>query len=368
MHWIYHWPTGTKRYCSELAFAILSAAGSWTTLTRLREAVRNTPGDFDAVVLELMDAQLLQPSDRAPSQSERAFEQWDGWSPSAAFFHSVSRQMRPAVTELDRYRGQPLMSKRVFPSPLKQYPDLPRTALPQPRAVPIRSTLGRRRTWREFGGAPLGLDDLATLLGLTFGVQQWLEVGDEQWVALKSSPSGGARHSIEAYVIAVCVDGLQPGTYHYCPDSHALAPLQQSQSRDFARSLVPTQPGFHDAGALVVLTSVFSRMQWKYPHPHAYRVVLMDAGHLSQTFALVATELNLAPFCTAALDFDRLERHLQIDGVSESGILLLGVGSKPGAKEWSPMHDRAAALPRTQPPTRSVWNDNGSRQRDPSVG
>jgi len=77
------------------------------------------------------------------------------------------------------------------------------------------------------------------------------------------------------------------------------------------------------------MTAVFSREQWKYPTARAYRVIQLDAGHLCQTFCLVATWLGLAPFCTAALADTRIEKTLGIDGISESVIYAAGVGHRP---------------------------------------
>jgi hypothetical protein len=65
---------------------------------------------------------------------------------------------------------------------------------------------------------------------------------------------------------------------------------------------------------------------WKYNYARAYRVVLLDAGHLCQTFCLVATWLGLAPFCTAALKDTLIEEDLGIDGISESALYVAGVG------------------------------------------
>ena len=39
---------------------------------------------------------------------------------------------------------------------------------------------------------------------------------------LKTSPSGGARHSIEAYVVVRRVAGVPAGVYHYDAAAHAL--------------------------------------------------------------------------------------------------------------------------------------------------
>jgi SagB-type dehydrogenase family enzyme len=73
---------------------------------------------------------------------------------------------------------------------------------------------------------------------------------------------------------------------------------------------------------------VFPRTQWKYQLGRAYRVVVAEAGHICQTFCLVATWLGLAPFCTMAFEDSRLEELLGIDGVTESIIYVAGVGSR----------------------------------------
>ena len=79
------------------------------------------------------------------------------------------------------------------------------------------------------------------------------------------------------------------------------------------------------------MTAVFARTMWKYPKSRAYRVVLLDAGHLCQTFCLVATWLGLAPFCTAALQDTLIEKDLGIDGIRESVLYVAGVGLVPTA-------------------------------------
>ena len=88
---------------------------------------------------------------------------------------------------------------------------------------------------------------------------------------------------------------------------------------------------------------------WKYQHPRAYRVVLLDAGHLCQTFCLTATWLGLAPFCTAALKDTLIEKDLGIDGIRESVLYIAGVGlpaiSARARRQFSRSADRHAADP-----------------------
>jgi SagB-type dehydrogenase family enzyme len=180
------------------------------------------------------------------------------------------------------------------------------------------------------------LDDLATLLGLTWGVQRWVNFPGIGRVALKTSPSAGARHPIEVYVLAVNVENLPRGIYHYAPDNHHLELLKRNSSpRDIVKFL-GNQWWYASAGALMLMTAVFPRTQWKYPDAAAYRTVMIDAGHVCQTFCLVATWLGLAPFCTMAFDQALVEKELAIDGVGESVVYAAGVGSPPSGADWAP--------------------------------
>lgn len=74
------------------------------------------------------------------------------------------------------------------------------------------------------------------------------------------------------------------------------------------------------------MTAVFSRTLWKYEFEAAYRVLWIDAGHLAQTFALIATASGLGPFQTAALQDSFIENLIGLDGGHEFPIYLVGAG------------------------------------------
>ena len=78
---------------------------------------------------------------------------------------------------------------------------------------------------------------------------------------------------------------------------------------------------------LFVMTTVLARVTWRYRHSRAYRVILLEAGHFGQTFCLVATWLGLAPFCTAALDDEKIESDLGLNA-GEAVLYAAGVGPR----------------------------------------
>ena len=173
------------------------------------------------------------------------------------------------------------------------------------------------------------MDALAELLDRSFGVMHEGEAPGQGRVVLKTSPSGGACHPIEAYVLARRIAGLAPGLYHFESDRRGLALIRPGgTSQDIARFL-PGQPWFRGAAAVVFMTAVFARSAWRYPTPRAYRAILIEAGHLCQTFLLVATRLGLAPFCTQALADSAIEKALTLDPLEEGVLYAAGVGTRP---------------------------------------
>src|SRR5262249_32952410 len=159
-----------------------------------------------------------------------------------------------------------------IPSPVKRIKGARQIPLP-PENVKgeFPTVLLNRRTWRHFSARRLERSDLGTLLGLTWKVQRWIHSAGAGRVALKTSPSGGARHPIEAYVLALRVDELPRGLYHYSAQAHALELIApRASSRAVARYL-PTQWWYESAAAVFLMTGVFARTQWKYEIARAYR-------------------------------------------------------------------------------------------------
>jgi SagB-type dehydrogenase family enzyme len=183
-----------------------------------------------------------------------------------------------------------------------------------------------RKTHRRFSDKELKLETVSQLLSLVWGVKGYLYSPRFGKLFHKTSPSGGARHPGEVYLMALCVEGLTPGLYHYQPATHQLEVISTNASREKAWLYCARQHFVRKAAALFLMTAVFPRTMWKYQHARAYRVVLLDAGHLCQTFCLVATWLGLAPFCTAALKDTLIEEDLGIDGIRESVLYVAGVG------------------------------------------
>jgi putative peptide maturation dehydrogenase len=200
----------------------------------------------------------------------------------------------------------------------------------------LYDVLLHRRTTRSFDrGAPLAQRELAVVLRYVFGYHGYVPLLGQVTTLKRTSPSAGGFHPIEAYPLIMAVDELDPGLYHYNAAEHALellAPLGVDEARAAATAFVCGQTYFGDAHVLLVLAARFDRAFWKYRnHRKALTALVMDAAHLSQTLYLVATELRLGAFVTAAVNNADIEERLGIDGYREGVLAVCGFG-KPAAE------------------------------------
>ncbi len=257
-------------------------------------------------------------------------ESWKG-NLGAAIYHVASRDRRYLRSRIavDRFLAKKVLA-RPRPAPFKRYARKPLLRLPPTGLAQSTGELGRvlaeRRTVREFSARPVALDDLSLVLGGTWGRTGWLDGGALGPLVTKTSPSAGALHPIECYVLAWNVAGLAPGLYHYDVPSHGLRRLRRGEFRADAVEAASGQAFVGRGGFACVMTAVFSRTLWKYEDEIAFKVLWLDAGHLAQTFCLLATSRGLGPFQTAALQDSFIESLIGLDGVSEFPVYLCGAG------------------------------------------
>lgn len=212
-----------------------------------------------------------------------------------------------------------------------------RLALPDPPDGALDGPLLSRYTGRNYDpGAVLPLALASRLLQRGFGAQQVREVAPGTAALKKTSPSGGSLHPVGAYVLTPRVEGIAPGAWHYHPVEHALEPIAGLAAEglfDRLRRCLADQHWFADAPLMVVLVARFGRNFWKYRnHAKAYRALLLDAGHLSQTFYLLAAEAGLPAFVTAAVDDGELEGLLSLDPLREGVLAICGCGQPTGGQ------------------------------------
>jgi SagB-type dehydrogenase family enzyme len=322
----------TRMSADPVVCSILHFCDKWQSLRKITTFLNNYSEASIRETLEQMWANgVLERSDHKRDPRVLAMESWTDWNPAAGFFHFSTKDTpftsdpSGALREFQRRTTHDPM-----PMPVKEYPNAKRIRLPITGSTgEFAEVLNARRTWRKYGPEPVSLAAFSQIMQLTFGIQGWVDVPGLGRAAMKTSPSGGDLHPIEAYVLAQRVKGLKRGLYHYNGARHELEWIRAGVSRKTLERNLGSQWWFARGAFLVLMTAVFGRTRWKYKFPRVYRSILLEAGHLCQTFCLTATWLKLAPFCTIAQADTKWEQWLGIDGVDESIIYVAGAGTKP---------------------------------------
>jgi putative peptide maturation dehydrogenase len=382
------WLTGATHALDDASLRMLSAVPS-TRWVRLRElGIR--AHEHERVCDDLVSKGLLlsdEPTEHASALRSRE-EQLSArdWHDAAALYHVASRSKDedagrgvggpaplqqggpPAPTDprLGAYlqlvtamaRDLSANASRYGPAPAPFHQvqhALRRIELDVPRGEEgVFELLRRRRTIRVFDGAnPIDVGELSTLLYYTFGCQGYAHLAPGLVALRKTSPSGGGLHPIEAYPLVVNVRGLATGLYHYNVERHALdllRPLERAAAESLAELFTLGQSYFRSANVLFVLTARWYRNFWKYRYAKkSYRVIHVEAGHLSQTLYLLCTQLGLGAFYTGAINDANVEEVLGLDPLEEGVVGICGCGrpSRTGttlALETVPYVPRETAL------------------------
>lgn len=248
---------------------------------------------------------------------------------AAEEYHEASKLS--AATADHRVRGGRLLEfsaemRASAARAVKRHRHVSRVELPPPRLPPTRfaDLIVRRRSRREFGPQPVGLDHLGTLLSAAYGVTATLDSGQP----LRAVPSGGALYPLELYVAASSISGLDSGLYHFDPFRTALERLRTFDPRPELRELSPYGDLLATAAAVVFVTAMFWRSRFKYGL-RGYRFALLEAGHLGQNLLLAAAALELASLPVGGVYDRRVDEFLSVDGVNESVVYAFSFGTRP---------------------------------------
>jgi putative peptide maturation dehydrogenase len=294
------------------------------------------------------------------------------WHGLSSVSHAASRwdgiDAAGEVAEAGMGTALGLRTKYGPPPPTLHHREGPGGAivLQRPERTSLDDLLDTRGTCRNFDTTrALPQAPFSHLLQRVFGARGRVHAAEDFDVIKRTSPSGGALHPTEAYLIVRKVEGIAAGLYHYQAGDHALQPLafdagalvaaagrhpvaKDKSALDYlAWIAVGGQQWFADAHVLVVLASRFARNFWKYRnHPKAYRVAILDVGHLSQTLLLTATEFGLGSYVTAAINEVDIERAFGLTHYVEGPLAVCGFGPRKDTMSTSELDPNGKVWPR----------------------
>ena len=323
---------------AEAAAAMVISPTAWVALDEL---AKTHPHE---VLESLVDKQVLVVEGSEVDARDRRLRD-TRWRASAAAAHYASR-WRGVDTEAVEREAREVVEgdtlARLGPAPthlLERCAVSERLPLELAATSPLDQLLVGRVTCRNFDRErSLTLEQFSTVMHRAWGAHAVDQYAPGVTLLKKGVPSAGGLHPTEAYLLVQRVEGLDPGLYHYHPVDHALEPLRAfnpAEAAALARRFVAAQAYFVDVPVMVIPTSRFRRNFWKYRnHAKAYRALILDVGHLSQTMYLAATELGLAAFITAAINEVDIEQAFGLDPLEEGPLAVCGFGLRaPNQKE-----------------------------------
>lgn len=194
--------------------------------------------------------------------------------------------------------------------------------------------LANRRSNRVFTGGELDI--------LTFSFLLWAQQGvkgirGNNYATLRTVPSAGARHPFECYPLVLHVSGLKPGLYHYLALTHELEllkeidPADQALMEQVVRS-VSGQKWVQKASVIFYYSLIPYRGEWRYAF-NAHRVMMIDAGHVTENLYLACSALNLGTCAIAAMDTETASGLFSLDGEEEYIFYCAPVGTVSAENE-----------------------------------
>ncbi len=187
--------------------------------------------------------------------------------------------------------------------------------------MPLIQVFKKRRSWRQYTEESLSLGELTFLCWSVAGVR---EIGPNNVWTKRTSPSGGARHPFETYLVVQRVEGIDPGIYRYSGLRHQL--VLERTGEDFCQQLGETMQSFvKDCAVIFIWTVVPYRNEWRYMFTSA-REMAMDIGHYCENLYLAAESIGAGTCGIASYNQKFVDEMLAVDGEDEFTLYIAPVG------------------------------------------
>ena len=199
----------------------------------------------------------------------------------------------------------------------------------------FKALVSGRKSHRFFTDEALTLEELSFLLWATQGIR---EISSDGKRFYRNVPSGGNRHSLETYISAHRVSGIEVGLYRYLPVEHKL--LKVRVSPDIPDEIntglnnqflnVDGEPYVYtrECAVAFVWTTIPYRAEWRY-NVVSHKMIAIDAGHICQNLYLACGAIGAGACALGAIYREEIDRVLGVDGEDEFAIYAASVGKVP---------------------------------------
>ncbi|MGA9312801.1 MAG: SagB family peptide dehydrogenase [Pseudonocardiaceae bacterium] len=140
----------------------------------------------------------------------------------------------------------------------------------------------------------------------------------------RPTPSGDGLYLIDLFVVAVRVQDLAKGMYHYDPYRNGLALAREIDVEGWRQATFHPELA-RDCAAIIVLDATFWRSRFRYGQ-RGLRFCLVEAGHLMQSPLLLSIGYSLSVRPIGGFLDKEAASEMDFDGVDEAPLYLMLVG------------------------------------------
>ncbi|PKA43945.1 SagB/ThcOx family dehydrogenase [Rhizobium sullae] len=312
--------------CSPDLLDFLGAVADWSDRAAIREqAPGYSEDELDETLAALAEMSALVVEGSNLEMREDAFRRHWKWGVPAALMHfCVQDPEYMSLNEAEDLQRAAFASDGEIELYSLNSGRVDVTALPEVLSGnSLLQLMAKRRTQRKGLAKAVSVPALSEALFAGLGITGTAR-NAVVTLPLSMTPSGGARNPYEAYIFVKAVDGLAPGIYHYSAFEHSLAKI--SDASPLLADLVGGQEWADTMPCMIVLVAHMDRTMWKYSDPNAYRVVMIEAGHIGQNIMLSATARGMTACPTAALSHTMIGELIGLRNPAHAPIYALTLG------------------------------------------
>ncbi len=320
----------TASECTYELLALLGEIEDWTEAEAARATWETMSSvDFSVLLTQLTEFGLVVIAGSAEGEADEEYvSKWE-WGLASAALHFSTQNAEFMSLEQSSSSQADRLHSRLPPHSVAQ--PVGGTRIQPSREGPTATLLdlmAARRTNRVVERPAIGANQLIDCLYAGMGVTGAVRTPSGVQ-PLTMTPSGGARNPYEAFIIANNVEGWAPGVYHYGALDNSFRMVRDGAMQRPSQ-LLAGQDWVDPMPAIIILVAYLERTMWKYQDANAYRVVLIEAGHIGQNIMLAATAHSLSACPTAALSHATVSEYLALDGILQTPVYALTL-SAPGA-------------------------------------
>jgi SagB-type dehydrogenase family enzyme len=290
----------------------------------------------DRLTGRFIATRILRPADHEHElmPQVRMWEKY-GWTDALVFHCLTEGHSYVDVAEAEA-PGDPdailtaRLAARPVPSFWKRLP-VPYQQLPEPIEPPARDlgdVLLSRRTHVPWSGQRLTASQLSRVLwDANVPLVEQRHLAERTYSRQPSALLKNAYGDLETYLFVYDVADVEPGLYHYAPDTHALGLISAGDYRDRVRKAFVGQWRAGSGACSLLISVVWDRQMFRYVHSsHAYRALMMVMGQFAQRYLVAWTSLGYTTFPTPAHRPELTDELLGTDRFEEAGIYLITAG------------------------------------------